>query len=109
MTFGCADRAQPPIVLGIALGELAQQVLPFVEQLAAREEQRLDLAHAPDLAAIETITAPQRFCVDRIQVAGNGHSRCGMGAEALELRMMAITDRKAAQHSARQERFAPPR
>lgn len=109
MTFRCANRTQPPVVLGIALRELAQQVLPLVEELAARDEQRLDLAHASYLAAIETITSPQRFCVDRVQITRYRYARSGMVAKALELRMMAIADREVAQHGTRQQRFAPPR
>jgi hypothetical protein len=89
--------------------ELSHQVPPLVRHLAGRDANLADRAHAADLAAIKGITTQRCLGMNGSEIGIYGGAGCGVGAETLKLRMVAITHGASAQDGLRQQRLAPQR
>src|SRR6478609_2019730 len=98
-----------PIRTGTAPPELAQQVCPFVVELPRGDRQRRDTPAWADLAGVECVAPGSRFRMNLRQKIVDGRDRHRMGPKALQLRMMAVAPRPAAQYRTRQQRLTPKR
>src|SRR5947208_7218916 len=82
-------------------------MLPLVGELALRHAyDGLDMA-PPDLSPAEAVGAPVGFGQHGAEISVNRGYRIGVRAEALELRMMTVAARFAAQDRAREKAFTP--
>lgn len=89
--------------------QLVAQVLPFEFELAARHRDAADRRRRAELAAVEAVAARQRFGMHRRQVRVDRGQRLGVFTEALQLRVVLVAARLAAQHRTRQQGLAPER
>ena len=79
MALRCAQGPPLPIMLWASVGELSQQMLPFVCELPFRDRNPLHRAYLPDLAAVKGIATTHRLGVDGAQVGRNGAPRSSVG------------------------------
>ena len=91
---------------GTADSQLAPQVLPLEGQLALCDGDGRNCTDRPELAPVKTITARQRFSVDRSQVGIDREARAGMRA-SVRLGMMEVAPGFAPEDSTRKQRFTP--
>ena len=82
--------------------QLAPQVAPLVIQLPARDIDTRDASHLSHLAARKRVTARGRFFVDRGEIGVDGEPRRSMRSKTLELRVVLVTARPAAEVSEHQ-------
>jgi hypothetical protein len=62
---------------------------------------------APELGSVEFVAPGDCLGMDRAKIDVNCSARSTAGAEAQQLRMMAISNRSSAQDVSREERLAP--
>ncbi len=67
----------------------------------------LNTCDPSQLAAREVVAASGRLFVNGREISVDGKTRRRVGAKSLELRMMVVAARPAAQHRLRQQRLAP--
>jgi len=72
------------------------------------ENGRLD-SHAADLAAVEGVAASNGLSMNALQVRTDCGARRGLGAKALELRVISIAVTVPTQHSSSQQSLPPQR
>src|SRR5688500_6622421 len=90
-----------------AQAQLREQMAALVGDLArGHADPRVTMLWA-ELGAVEDEPARRRFGVDRPQVHVDGVQRTRAGAEAVELWVVAVPHRLAAQDLARQQPLAP--
>lgn len=99
-----AERVVPS---GRAFPELAEQVRPLEGELTPRGRQLLRRARPAQLAAIEAITALQRFRMNGREVGVDGGDGIPGIAKPLQLRVHLVTPGSTAEHGSGQERFTP--
>ena len=69
---------------------------PFVRHLPGSDLEPHAAPSRPDLAAVEGVAARTRLSRDDLEIGVDGGARGAVGAEALELRVMAVAARPAA-------------
>lgn len=103
------DVANAPVITWRARAQLAQQVLPLVLDLAARDDKAPATARAADPTAIESILPCFGLRSNIAQVIRDAtHGRPGL-AKAEKLWVMTVAARCAPQHRLREQPFAPER
>ena len=92
---------------GGALADLRAEVPPLVLELAAGHREDRARAHGADAAAVEAVAAAGGLVGDAGEVLVDGRDGSAGGAEALELRVVAVAARPAAQNGAGEQALAP--
>lgn len=103
------DAAKTPVVSRATLLQLTQQMLPFEVQLAVRTGKPGGCANWTDFAAVKCITSRLGFGQNPGQITIDGRARRGLLQEALQLRVVPVSLRLAAQHGSREKTFPPQR
>jgi len=89
--------------------EFSPEVLPFVFDLARRNEDLSRLSSRRNPGAIEVISTISGFLLHRAQVAGNRSDRPRRLAEPDQLWVMAITNSLSLKYRLREQGFTPKR
>ena len=91
-----------------AAAELGGEVLRLEAQLPGRHRDGVgDARRARDPGAVEPVAAAVRLVRDRVEVGGDGPSRAGVLAEAVELWMTPITAGLPGEDFLREQPFSP--
>ena len=89
--------------------QLTLQMLPLARKLARTDKDWLNNPDWADLGAIEGVATMCCLGMDRREIRVYGRARLGMRLETLQLRMVCVASRLAAEHCFGQQRLAPKR
>lgn len=89
--------------------EFAQQVIPFVGDLAGCDGDPGDRSDRTNLGSIEPVAAPGGLVVYCRKVGIDGGARMGVRLESLQLRVMNIASRLPAKHGLGEQGLPPQR
>ena len=88
-------------------GQLTEQVVPFVSELAESHDNELDRAHGPDLAPVKAISAQAGLGMKSCEIGIDRQPGGRVCAKALKLGMMRVPTRSTPQHCLGQQGFPP--
>ena len=106
MQLRCRDLALQPVDSRVAAAQLAHEPLPLVFKLPYGHAN-FSCSGRRELGTIKRVAPGHRFSMHRRQIGIDGRARSAAGAEALELRVVAVADGAPVENMAREERFAP--
>jgi len=94
---------------GVSNPEFASEVLAFVVELTARRGDTDLATHTTELSRIERVAARSGLSMHSEEVAVNRGKRRRVLAKPVELGMLTVADRAAAQDLARKQGLSPQR
>jgi len=100
---------EPPPARWIAEAQLGREVLPLELQLPGGLGDPAHRSPALDAGGVEAVAPSHRLVVDGRQERADGGERIGVGPEAEELRVRAVSPRPPREDLLGEERLAPER
>jgi hypothetical protein len=101
--YACKSLAQ----FGITNCEFRQQMIPLVQQLPARDHNRIGALPTADLPRCKRVASTRRFRVNAAKVLGDRAARRSVSTKSIQLRVMPVAACSAPQYSLREEGLAP--